>query len=241
MYHHNTPPAASSNSEYDDMPTMNLHPIIAIHGGPGWPHNYMLPLQQQACRGRDVYFYDQAGCGLSQVPDANATIREKYPWLLTIEYYAHEELPAIVSHLGLTEFHIIGSSWGTVLSQYYALNMKNHGLASMVLSGPLSDADLYIQSQWDDQDGSIGSLPPFVQERIRILEADKAYESEEYQQIDAILTNKFTCRTAPLPDCFLESEKHFNKEIYVGMQGASEFTIAGVLGDLNITHRYVCP
>ena len=37
-------------------------PIICIHGGPGYPHNYMLPLKQLACRGnREVIFYDQAG------------------------------------------------------------------------------------------------------------------------------------------------------------------------------------
>lgn len=186
-----------------------------------------------------MYFYDQAGCGKSQVPDSNSTIQDGYPWLLTIEYYAHNELPALVSHLGLTDFHIIGNSWGTVLSQYYALNTNPKGLASMVLSGPFSDADLYIESQWSDQDGTIGSLPPFVQERIRQLEADKAYESEEYQQLDEILTTKFTCRTAPLPDCFVQAADHFNKEIYVGMQGESEFTIGGVLGDLKITDRLV--
>ena len=40
----------------------NECPIICIHGGPGYPHNYMLPLKQLACRGnREVIFYDQAG------------------------------------------------------------------------------------------------------------------------------------------------------------------------------------
>jgi proline-specific peptidase len=222
----------------DPLRNANLLPIIAIHGGPAFLHNYMLPLKQQACRGRDIYFYDQAGCGESSVPSSsNTSVKDDFPWLLTTSYYAEEELPALVSHLGLTKFHIIANSWGTVLSQYFALDANPKGLASMVLSGPFSDADLYIKSQWDERDGTIGSLPPFVQERIRKLEADKAYDSQEYAEINEILTTKFTCRTAPLPDCFVHSENNVNTEIYVGMQGASEFTIGGVLGDLNITHR----
>jgi proline iminopeptidase len=222
----------------DPLRNDNLLPIIAIHGGPAFPHNYMLPLKQQACRGRDIYFYDQAGCGESSVPSSsNTSVKDHFPWLLTTSYYAEEELPALVSHLGLTKFHIIANSWGTVISQYFALDTNPKGLASMVLSGPLSDADLYIKSQWDDRDGTIGSLPPFVQERIRKLLADKAYDSQEYAEINEILTAEFTCRTAPFPDCLVHSANNVNTEIYVEMQGASEFTISGVLGDLNITHR----
>jgi pimeloyl-ACP methyl ester carboxylesterase len=44
------PPAQSDSS---------LLPIIMVHGGPGWSHDYMEPLKQQACRGRKVVFYDQ--------------------------------------------------------------------------------------------------------------------------------------------------------------------------------------
>ena len=44
-------------------PDRSKLPIVMVHGGPGWSHHYMLPLKQQACRGRDVFFYDQAGAG----------------------------------------------------------------------------------------------------------------------------------------------------------------------------------
>ena len=43
-------------------------PLVTLHGGPGWPHNYLLPLRQLACEGREVIFYDQAGCGASEMP-----------------------------------------------------------------------------------------------------------------------------------------------------------------------------
>ena len=61
--------------------------IVAVHGGPGFRHNYMLPLRQQACRGRPVYFYDQVGCGKSSInSSSSSSVANKYPWLLTIEY-----------------------------------------------------------------------------------------------------------------------------------------------------------
>ena len=46
-----------------------LLPLVALHGGPAWPHNYLLPLKHLVCHGiSEVIFYDQAGCGDSQLP-----------------------------------------------------------------------------------------------------------------------------------------------------------------------------
>ena len=36
-------------------------PIIIIHGGPGFTHNYLIPLKLLAEFGHPVVFYDQAG------------------------------------------------------------------------------------------------------------------------------------------------------------------------------------
>lgn len=215
-------------------------PLVVLHGGPGWPHGYLLPLKQLACTGRDVIFYDQAGCGESRLPD-NESVAEYYPWLLDPAYYA-QEVDALVQHLiPEGQFHILGHSWGTILAQIFALNgtklPSRQRMASMTLSGCISDTDLYIQEQWDPTRGSLGSLPIFVQERIHSLEADQSYDSPEYEALDQVLTTFFTCRTAPLPDCFVESSRGVNPEIYVGMQGASEFTISGVLAHFNVTER----
>jgi proline iminopeptidase len=224
-------------------------PIIVIHGGPGFPHNYMLPLRQQACHGRPIYFYDQAGCGKSIINASSSSssssptsVAEVYPWLLTVEYYSLEELPALIEHWNLSDYHIIGNSWGTVLSQFFALDARADalaGLRSMVLSGPVSDSGLYVDSQWSQVDGTLGSLPIYVQDRIRSLEEIGAYGSREYQDVVEVLTSQFTIRTAPYPDCFVDSSDTMNQEVYVGMQGESEFTIGGTLRTMNITHRLV--
>jgi len=216
-------------------------PVIVVHGGPGFPHSYLLPLKKLACEGRDVFFYDQAGCGESLLSvDDSQSIHKDYPWLLDPSYYALEELPILLGYLGVQKYHILGHSWGTMLAQIFALNSTSHlrdGLASMVLSGCISDIQLSIQQQWDPDSGTLGTLPPFVQERIKTLEKNKAYDSPEYKALDDVLTTYFTCRTAPLPSCYLESVSKINREIYVSMQGASEFTIAGVLSNFNTTGR----
>ena len=230
-------------------------PLIMLHGGPGMTHNYMLPLKQLACRPdrygrtRDVYFYDQGGCGESMQTvngrsDSNINttrLVEEHPYLLDPQYYATVELPQIVKYLGFDDengigYHIVANSWGTILAQYFVLNTPAKGLKSMTLSGPLSDGDLYANSQWSTAEtNNLGQLPPFLQKRIHTLEAENAYESEEYDDINDFLTGHFTLRTQPAPDCFLAVFDGINRDIYVGLQGPSEFTFGGVLGGFNTT------
>jgi proline iminopeptidase len=42
--------------------------IVCLHGGPGACHEYLLPLADLALSGYNVLFYDQLGCGRSDVP-----------------------------------------------------------------------------------------------------------------------------------------------------------------------------
>ena len=243
-------------------------PVIMVHGGPGMTHNYMLPLKQLACRPdrfgrtRDVYFYDQAGCGESVNPVGSgkdgtnrtttdmAGLVEDHPYLLDPQYYATIELPRIIEHLGLgssnendndddsgsSGYHIVANSWGTIVAQYFVLNTDAGGLKSLVLSGPLSDGDLYVESQWSETDtNNLGQLPPFVRDRIHALEDAAAYDSDEYQAINDALTGRFTCRTVPAPDCFAAVWDGINPSVYVGLQGPSEFTLGGVLVGFNTT------
>jgi proline iminopeptidase len=43
-------------------------PLLCLHGGPGFTHYYLEPLEALADR-RQVVFYDQLGCGRSERPD----------------------------------------------------------------------------------------------------------------------------------------------------------------------------
>ncbi|KAK1737373.1 alpha/beta hydrolase family protein [Skeletonema marinoi] len=256
-----------NQESYQSMSNSNnssiSHSIIALHGGPGWPHSYLLPLKQLACRGdtAEVIFYDQAGCGdnsLEYISRHNNKRRiiigkRSVSTFTSPIYYSEIELPTLIHHWKLQRYHVLGHSWGTILAQLFALNYvnkhnknttvegfntKEEGLQSLILSGPISNAQAYISAQWNSADqNNLASLPPFVQHRIHALEESKAYDSMEYKAIDSVLSTFFTLRTAPPPDCFGDSAAGVNEEVYVGMQGASEFTISGVLGDLDLTSR----
>mmetsp|Transcript_93919 Transcript_93919/g.205644 ORF Transcript_93919/g.205644 Transcript_93919/m.205644 type:complete len:448 (+) Transcript_93919:183-1526(+) len=207
-------------------------PIVMIHGGPAFGHNYILPMKQQACRGRDVVFYDQVGAGLSDKPNLTDA-----PWLLTIDYYT-EEVRAIVQEMGWSRFHIFGSSWGTIVGQAYGFKQDKR-VESIVLSGPLSDGPSYIEAQWDEYQGNLGSLPFHVQAVLRKLGKEAAWTSPLYLAEDNILTFFFTTRTTPLASCFADAAptSNISKEIYVKMQGPSEFSVGGVLAATNFTPR----
>ena len=90
-----------------DDPKVLKGVIIAIHGGPAFCHNYILPLKLLARDGYKIIFYDQAGCGKSSYikdPDGEA------PWLLTLEYYL-DELQALINFFNLDNYFVYGSSW----------------------------------------------------------------------------------------------------------------------------------
>ena len=49
-------------------PEEDRAPLLCLHGGPGFTHYYLEPLESLADR-RQVVFYDQLGCGRSGRPD----------------------------------------------------------------------------------------------------------------------------------------------------------------------------
>jgi len=90
-------------------------PLVALHGGPGATHDYLLALAALAQDGRSVVFYDQIGNGLSShYPERGADF-----W--TVDLFVRE-LHNLVDALGIADrHHVLGSSWGGFLGQEYAL------------------------------------------------------------------------------------------------------------------------
>src|ERR1700738_2971850 len=81
-------------------------PLLTLHGGPGYPHDYLEPLQQLADE-RPVIFYDQLGCGQSDRPDDRALWR--------IDRFVRE-LEQVRRSLALERMHLFGHSWGSMLA-----------------------------------------------------------------------------------------------------------------------------
>lgn len=67
--------------------------------------------------------------------------------------------------------------------------------------------------------------------RIKELEAEGKYDTEEYDSLLVPYYERHVLRQ-PMeswPECVVSSLEHANKDLYVSMQGPSEFVIAGVL------------
>ena len=211
-------------------------PLVVVNGGPGMSHDYVTPLKQLACRGRQVIFYDQGGTGKSSIPD-NKTIVDDYPCLLDVSYYA-SELGQLIESLDLDQFHLYGDSYGTQLALQFALHgpeAAKSRMLSLMLQNPIPSSAGYIKAQWDPHEGTVGRLPPYLQTRIRALIKADAFDSAEYEQIDTFLTTDFFYRSGIIPDCALPSLVGKNIEIYAGMQGPSEYSeFTGTLRDFDV-------
>jgi len=219
-------------------------PVVMINGGPGFPHNYMLPLKLAACSGRKIIFYDQVGTGRSSIcpPDQEQEnpnycgVDEDHDYLLTLEYYP-TEVEALVEALDLstTGYHVFGHSWGTIVAEMFAAK-RPAGLVSLVLGGALANAQVYIDAQWDPVEGNLGTLPKIMQDAIKLYEEAEDFQNENYLRIVDDLTSQFTVRTFPAPECVSYCSTVLNEEVYVRMQGPSEFSITNsVMADMDLS------
>jgi L-proline amide hydrolase len=200
-------------------------PVVCLHGGPGATHDYIEPLEALAATGRRAVFYDQLGCGKSDLPDD--------PDLCTVELFV-DEVGAVREELGLDRVHLFGNSWGGMLAMEYALTQPP-GLASLVLaSAPASIP------QWVEETARLRSLlPQDVQETLRRHEAAGTTDDPEYVDACRVFYERHVCRALPWPDCVERSFDFVNRHgfVYRTMNGPSEFHVVGTLREWDVVDR----
>jgi L-proline amide hydrolase len=200
-------------------------PVLYLHGGPGGTHDYLEPLEAMAETGRRAIFYDQIGCGKSDLPDD--------PSLWKVETFV-DELGEVRRHLGLDRLHIFGNSWGGMLAMEYALTQPT-GVASMIVAS--SPASI---PQWVAEANRLRSLlPEDVQETLTSHEEAGTTDSPEYEQACLVFYHRHVCRLDEWPDCVLRSFAFIEEHgvVYKTMNGPSEFHVIGPLKDWDITGR----
>ena len=101
-------------------------PIIAVNGGPGLSHAYMLQndMWQRLSAHRLVVFYDQRGTGASKHLQPNA------PQTMDAQV---ADLDAVRAALHLDRIALLGDSYGGLLSMAYASAHPEH-IAKLILS-----------------------------------------------------------------------------------------------------------
>jgi len=193
--------------------------MLTLHGGPGFPHDYMECFEDflpQA--GITFYYYDQLGVGNSDNPDDAS--------LWTIDRY-RDEVEQVRKGLGLEKFYLFGHSWGGMLGIEYALAHQDH-LKALVISDMTASIPSYVKYVNELR----AKLPEEDRKILDKYEALGQYEAPEYQQVMfGKIYMEHILRMDPWPEPVMRALKKLNTKIYNTMQGPNEFVINGNFKD----------
>ena len=202
-------------------------PLVVLHGGPGFSHDYLLRLTALAAAGRAVILYDQLGSGRStHLPDKDASF-----WQVQLFV---DELDNLLRHLGITRhYHLLGQSWGGMLAAEHAV-LRPAGLRSLVIANAPASMDLWVR----EANRLRALLPPDVQATLLRHEADGSTDTDSYQQAVLVFYGRHLCRV-PWPPELQASVGSMERDptVYHTMNGPSEFHCIGTIRDWSIVDR----
>jgi proline iminopeptidase len=212
---------------YGNNPTKKL---LLLNGGPGATHEYFECFESFLPKeGIEFIYYDQLACGNSDNPNDTS--------LYDLNRYVEEvEQLRIALHLDSSNLYLLGHSWGGILAMQYALkyqqNIKGLIISNMMASCPEYGkyAETVLAKQMSKQ----------VLDSIAYFENNGKYTDPKYMEL--LMPNfyaKHICRI-PLdqwPEPVNRSFSKLNNELYVLMQGPSEFGIAGKLTNWDVSNE----
>jgi proline iminopeptidase len=194
-------------------------PMLTLHGGPGASHFYFECFEDFIPTDKiRYYYYDQLGGGFSDAPNDAS--------LWTLERF-RQEVETVRTALGLDRFVLYGQSWGGLLAIEYALQYPQR-LSGLVISSMTASYPSYVAYA----NRLRAALPDEVNDAMKRYEEQGNYDAPEYQ--DLLMTQlyaKHLCRLDPWPEPLLRAFTRLNQQVYVTMQGPSEFRVTGNLKD----------
>ncbi len=196
--------------------------LLLLHGGPGATHEYFESFESFLPQeGIEFIYYDQLGSAYSDQP------KDQSLWAVDRFVDEVEQVRTALA-LGPKDFYLLGSSWGGILAVEYALahpqNLKGLVISNMMMSIP--DYNRYANEVLAKQ------MDPAVVKEIREIEARGEFESPRY--MDLLMPSFYAqhiLRRPPeeWPDAVNRSFGKLNRDLYVAMQGPSEFGASGRL------------
>lgn len=194
--------------------------VLLLHGGPGGTHEFYECFDgyfPQA--GIEYIYYDQLGSYYSDQPDDNS--------LWTIDRFV-DEVEQVRKALGLNKdnFYLMGQSWGGILAMEYAFKYQNQ-LKGLIISNMMASAPEYNQFAKD----VLGpQLDPKVYAEILKMEAENDFANPRYNEL--LFEHHYTSHVLRMPieewpESINRAFKHLNPNVYIYMQGYSEFGITG--------------
>ncbi len=203
--------------------------VLLLHGGPAMTHEYMECFESFFPQANiEFYEYDQLGSYYSDQPTDTS--------LWTIERFV-EEVEQVRKALGMTpdNFFLLGNSWGGLLAMEYALKYQDN-LKGLIICNMTADFGKYeayntlLRNQ----------LRPSLLDSLKAFEEKEDYFNPAYAEL---VTKEYYARhicRIPLeqwPDGWNRALKHLNANVYVYMQGPSEFVPGGILKGWTVWDR----
>lgn len=202
-------------------PTMK---VLLLHGGPGVTHEYFESFDSYFPNAEiEYYYYDQLESFYSDQPNDSS--------LWSVDRYV-DEVEQVRKALGLNKdnFYLLGSSWGGILCMEYALKYEEN-LKGLIVSNMMASIPDYI----DYANNVLGpQLDPAVLKEIKDLEAANDYANPRYTELIVEHYYPEHVLRMPLsewPDPVNRAFAHINPDLYITMQGPSEF---GIVGDAKL-------
>ncbi len=194
--------------------------VLLLHGGPGLTHELYESFEGYFPKESiEFIYYDQLGSYYSDQP------KDKSLW--TNERFV-EEVEQVRIALGLNKdnFYLLGQSWGGILAMDYALkyqkNLKGLIISNMMASIP--EYNKYAQEVLGPK------MDKKIYTQIMDFEKNKDFANPKYTELlfehyytEHILRKPQKDWPESITRCF----KHINSEVYITMQGYSEFGISG--------------
>lgn len=202
-------------------PTMK---VLLLHGGPGATHEYFEVFDSYFPNAEiEYYYYDQLESFYSDQPNDST--------LWSVDRYVDEvEQVRVALGLNADNFYLLGSSWGGILCMEYALKYQEN-LKGLIISNMMASIPDYI----DYANNVLGpQLPKEVLKEIKALESKADYSNPRYSEL--VFNHYYPKHVLrmPLKDWPNPVNRAFaniNQDLYVTMQGPSEF---GVVGDAKL-------
>ncbi len=198
--------------------------VLLLHGGPGATHEYFECFDSYFPNADiEYYYYDQLESAFSDQPSDSA--------LWNIDRFV-EEVEQVRVALGLNKdnFYLLGHSWGGILGIEYALKYQDN-LKGLIISNMVASIPEYITYANEVLGPQLDSA---VLAEIRELEEKEDYANPRYDELVVMNYYPKHVLRMPLeqwPEPVNRAFANINAEMYVTMQGPSEF---GVVGDAKL-------
>jgi proline iminopeptidase len=194
--------------------------VLLLHGGPGLTHELYESFEgyfpQESI---EFIYYDQLGSYYSDQP------KDKSLW--TNERFV-EEVEQVRIELGLNKdnFYLLGQSWGGILALDYALKYQKN-LKGLIISNMMASIPEYNKFA---QEVLGPKMNKTIYDQIMAFEANKDFANPKYTEL--LFEHYYTQHILrkpqkDWPESITRCFKHINSEVYITMQGYSEFGISG--------------